>query len=464
MQIPFPFEGMLTFGGLAIMLLVGVLLRAKVSIFQRFLMPSCLIGGILGLVLLNINLIKLSVSNLETFAYHFFNISFISVGLTRTGKQEPASNQKKSALKGPLWMALTQSVVFPLQAIIGGLFIILFGAYGLDLFPTFGFFAPLGFNEGPGQALSFGKVWEALGFEHAATIGATFATIGYFFAFFVGVPLVNRGIRKGVSAQTRRQLPQDFLCGITARQQEPKPAGALTMHSANIDTLAFQTALVGLVYVVTYGFIRVLGSFFDPEVASILWGFFFFFGLIFAFITRWLMKKIGVNYLIDTGIQRRITGWSSDFLIVATVMAIQLQIVWIYAIPILAIALTCGVLTTVVVVFLGNRLQDYNLERTAAIYGTVTGTVSCGLLLLRIADPEFKSPAVVEVAVMNVIMLIPLAPYLLLVNAPVWWNWSIALTVLVFLGAMALSLILLKVLKLWQQPKKLVTASEHRQP
>jgi glutamate:Na+ symporter, ESS family len=100
-------------------------------------------------------------------------------------------------------------------------------------------------------------------------------------------------------------------------------------------------------------------------------------------------------------------------------------------------------------------LWDYNLERTVAIYGTVTGTVSCGLLLLRIADPEFKSPAVIEVAVMNVIMLIPLAPYLLLVNAPVWWDWSIALTVLVFFGAMVLSLVLLKVLKLWQKPQKL---------
>jgi len=300
MQIPFPFEGMLTFGGMAVMLLVGVLLRAKVSIFQRFLMPSCLIGGILGLVLLNIDLIELSVSNLEAFAYHFFNISFISVGLTRTGKQESSSSstaQNKSAFKGPLWMALTQSAVFPLQAIIGGLFVILFGTFGLELFPTFGFFAPLGFNEGPGQALSFGKVWEGLGFEHAATIGATFATIGYFFAFFVGVPLVNRGIRKGLTDPNRNQLPPDFLSGITARKQKPKPAGALTMHSANIDTLAFQTALVGLVYVVTYGFIRAFGSLFDPEVASILWGFFFFFGLIFAFITRWLMKKIGVNYL-----------------------------------------------------------------------------------------------------------------------------------------------------------------------
>ena len=136
-------------------------------------------------------------------------------------------------------------------------------------------------------------------------------------------------------------------------------------------------------------------------------------------------------------------------------MAIQLQIVWNYAIPILTISLTCGVLTTVVVVFLGRRLWDHNLERTVAIYGTVTGTVSCGLLLLRIVDPEFKSPVVIEVAVMNVIMLIPLAPYLLLVNAPVWWDWSIAFTVLVFLGAMALALILLNVLKLWQKPQKM---------
>ena len=31
------------------------------------------------------------------------------------------------------------------------------------------------------------KIWEGLGFEHAATIGLTFAAIGYFFAFFIGI-------------------------------------------------------------------------------------------------------------------------------------------------------------------------------------------------------------------------------------------------------------------------------------
>jgi ESS family glutamate:Na+ symporter len=80
--------------------------------------------------------------------------------------------------------------------------------------------------------------------------------------------------------------------------------------------------------------------------------------------------------------------------------------------------------------------------------------VSCGLLLLRIADPELKSPAVIEVAVMNAIVLIPLTPYLMLVNAPVWWDWRVVSTVLVFMGAMVLSLILLKVLKLWRSPRK----------
>ena len=453
MQVPFPFETMLIFGSLGIVLLIGVFLRAKVAFFQRFLIPSCLIGGVVGLIALSIGLMNWPATHLETFAYHFFNISFISIGLTGDENRISAAHPSKASLKGSLWMALTQSVVFPLQAVIGGLMVLILGVLGMKLFPTFGFFAPLGFNEGPGQALSFGKVWEGIGFEHAATIGATFATIGFFFAFFVGVPLVNLGIRKGYAAYTPKKLPRDFITGIIEKGQEPRTAGRLPMHSANIDSLAFQAALVGLVYVATYGFVWGLGSLLAPDIASMLWGFFFFFGLICAFVVKRLMNFVGAGYLVDNGIQRRITGWSIDFLIVSTVMTIQLQIVWKFVVPILAISMICGVLTTAVVVFLGRRLWDYNLERTAAIYGTVTGTVSCGLLLLRIADPEFKSPAVIEVAVMNAIMLIPLAPYLMLVNAPVWWNWSLASTVMVFFGAMVMSLILLKVLKLWRKPE-----------
>ena len=453
MQIPFPFETMLLFGSLAAMLLIGVLLRANIPFFQQFLIPSCLIGGILGLILLNTGILKLGVSNLETVAYHFFNISFISVGLTNSANRVGSGNRRKGFIKGPLWMALSQTIVFNLQAIIGGIGVILFGFFGFKLFPTFGFFAPLGFEEGPGQALAFGKVWEGLGFEHAATIGLTFAALGYFFAFFVGVPLANWGIRKGLSVHAPQNLPQDFLTGVMSKNQLDRSAGIQTLHAANVDTLAFQAALVGVVYVLTYGLVRALGSFFSPDLASLLWGFFFFFGLAIAFLARWTMAKIGIDHLIDPGIQRRITGWSIDFLVIATIMAIKLAIVWKYILPISTISFFCGIFTTAVLLFLGKRLWSYNLERTVVIFGTVTGTVSCGLLLLRIVDPDFKTPAVIEVALMNVMMLVPLAGLLVLVNATVWWNWSLALTLLVFVAVMVVAFITMRACNLLKSPK-----------
>ena len=343
-------------------------------------------------------------------------------------------------------MALIQGLTFPMQAVVGGLFVLAFGIVGLELFPTFGFLVPLGFNEGPGQALSIGKTWEAVGFANAATIGLTFAAIGYFFAFFVGVPLVNYGIRKGWATFGSAQLPRDFVVGILREGAQKKTAGSLTIHTGNADTLAFQAALVGLVYGVTYAVVKLLGSVLSPDVATLLWGFFFFFGLGIALIVKWLMKLTGTGYLADPGIQRRITGWSVDYLIIATVAAIQLKIVWDYILPISLIAVTNGVLTTLLVIRFGKKLDAFGLERSAAIFGTVTGTVSCGLLLLRIVDPEFKTPVAFEIAVMNILVLPIVGGCTLLVNAPLWWGWSVGLTVLVFAGILSGSLLLLKLM------------------
>jgi ESS family glutamate:Na+ symporter len=350
-------------------------------------------------------------------------------------------------------MALIQGSCFGLQAAVGGLLVMLFGVFGLELFPTFGFLAPLGFEEGPGQALSVGKVWEGFGFAQAATLGLTFAAIGYFFAFFVGVPLVNRGIRKGRAAHGAKDLPRDLLTGIISRDNPAESAGKLTLHTGNVDSMAFQAAFVGLVYLMTYAFVKYFGMLLPPDAAKIMWGFFFVFGLMFALLVRLLIQQFGVDHLIDPGIQRRITGWSIDFLMVATIMAIQLPVVRKFIGPISVISIANGLLTTGLVVYLGNRLWRYNLERTAAVYGAVTGTVSCGLLLLRIADPDFKTPVAIEIAVMNVFSIVPIGGCLLLVNAPLWWDWGVGTTSIAFIGLLAVGLALIRVLKFWGSPK-----------
>ncbi len=76
METPFPFEPLLLFGFMAIMLLVGMFLRASLNFFQKYLIPSCFIGGILGLILISTGAVHASTSLLETFAYHLFIIPY----------------------------------------------------------------------------------------------------------------------------------------------------------------------------------------------------------------------------------------------------------------------------------------------------------------------------------------------------------------------------------------------------
>jgi ESS family glutamate:Na+ symporter len=148
-----------------------------------------------------------------------------------------------------------------------------------------------------------------------------------------------------------------------------------------------------------------------------------------------------------------VTGWAVDFLIVSTVAAIQLTVVWQFILPIGVIGLVNGILTTLLVVHLGRRLSAHSLERTAAVYGAVTGTVSSGLLLLRIADPDFKTPVAIEIAIMNVFSIIPIGICLMLINGPVWWDWRVGTTSLVFLGIMILAVLLIRGLNKWEAPK-----------
>lgn len=88
MNSPFPFDSMLVFSFLSVLLLIGLGLRAKIGFIQKFLFPSSLVGGFLGLVLIHAGWVNISTSALETFGYHLFNISFISVGLTRDEKKQ----------------------------------------------------------------------------------------------------------------------------------------------------------------------------------------------------------------------------------------------------------------------------------------------------------------------------------------------------------------------------------------
>ncbi|MCU0844895.1 MAG: hypothetical protein MUC76_08210 [Spirochaetes bacterium] len=452
MKTPFDMSFVLAFGFCGLVILIGVFLRARIKLLQNYLVPSCMIGGLLGMILLNFGLIPLGEELFQAIAYHFFILSFISIGLTR-GEQSSEGEGGRGVLRGALWMGLINGMSMSTQALLGCVLILGLWAAGFSLPLEFGLFLPLGYTQGPGQALAIGKAWEAGGFADAVTIGLAFAALGFFFALFVGVPLINWGVRKGyVRPGSAEGLPAFFKKGYYAKEEQTESMGVMTTHPGNVDSLAFQAGLVGVVYGGTYllyfGLSQVVGSLSDAA-----WGFFFFWGLLVGLLSRLAFQKAGAGHMIDPGTQTRITGFCVDILVAATLIAVKLSVVWEYIVPLVLIALVGGVWTTLYMLYFGRRCEGHGFERMIVQYGCNTGTVSTGLVLLRVVDPYFKTTVAFETGLYSIFATpFILGTMLFIVYSPKW-GLGIYQQMGVYLGLTLVGLILLKVFGLWHKKR-----------
>ena len=439
----------LAFGFIGICIFAGVFLRAKIPFLQKYLVPSCMIGGLAGMIVLNLNLIPLPVELFHAIAYHFFIISFISIGLTGGGSGDKKKGAGKEVARGAFWMGLINAVSMSSQALLGCLLILLFGIFGLNLPLQFGLFLPLGFTQGPGQALAVGKAWEATGFTSAVTIGLAFAAVGFFFALFIGIPLVNWGVRKGYTKLGHTQLPDYFKRGYYRPEEVNESIGMMTTHPGNVEALAFQAGAVGIVYLLTY-----LGYYLVEQVAGTLssatWGFFFFYAMLVAILCRFVMNKLKIGYMLNPQTQTGITGFAVDILVAATLISVELAVVWDYVVPLAVITLVGGLWTTCCVVYFGRRLPgEQGFERMVVQFGVNTGTVSTGLVLLRVIDPQFRTSVALETGLYAIFALPFILGTMLVIVYSNKWGLTLYPQMGIYLGVLILALALLKVFRMW---------------
>lgn len=391
-----PFFG--TFGWISILLIVGVVLRAKIGFFQRFLFPAAIIGGIIGFILISLGLINIPHEEFTRFAVTLFTLNFISIGLT--GADETAvkkgSTLGKTMIRGMLWMALLYSIVFSFQGLLSVGILSITNLFSSPLYTGIGYLVPSGFAQGPGQAVALATVWEnAYNIPNAISFGLTFAAVGYLISSFVGVPLANWGIRRGFPVNAPKELPRDFLTGISEKGNGPV-AGKLTTHPGNIDGMAFQLAVLLTTLFITYFACLGLKAILPGPIKALAFGLMFLWGMFIAVFIRFILGKLGLVEYLDNNIQRRITGVAVDFMIVATLVSVKITVVWAFILPITLLCIVTAILTTLFLIYFGSRMDHFGFERFMALFGTCTGTGASGLLLLRIVDPEFKSPAAQE--------------------------------------------------------------------
>lgn len=443
---------MIAFGLASIALCLGTFLRAKVGFFRNMLVPASVIAGLIGFVVMN--LVPTFGLDLGTsgemytdIVNHLFTISFISISLTGSGSDQNSS--AKEMFKGALGMGTIWCFLYSLTPLMGMIVLMLIGK-GFDMDVIYGTMIQFGFAQGPGQAASYGALYESYGWENAAMVGVTFASIGFIVAFALGIPMAKRGIAKGI-AKNCGEIKEKILRGYYKADEQVKVMNKDTTCNSNIETLTFHFALIGLCYIGALGVAKVftlLPGFLGTSMSGLM----FMNGMIAAYIVKFLMKKLKIDFLQDDVLQSKITGWTADYLVVCAFMAVSVNLIKQWLIPIIIIAVIGTAITYFACVYFGKRIGgDNSFERVLGLYGTSTGTVPSGIALIRIVDPEFKTNTAVELGLMNIIMFLSTPVYIILLGyAAGAMSQTIVMAALA--GCSILYLVILKLSKCWNKP------------
>jgi len=467
--VDFSWSFVLNLSVISAALLVATYLRAKVPFFQRYLIPNALTAGFMLLILYNFVFIHFNISA-ESFGeivYHLLNVSFIAMTLRRPPER---TRQSETQIFSTAVAVLSQ---YAIQATMGLLITFLLISTVLpQLFPTFGYMLPLGFVLGPGQAFAIGSGWESMGFHGAGSVGLTFSAIGFLWACFGGVFLINYGIRRGwvTEREIKTYKKGRIRSGLYGKDEE-KPVGSrLTTENEAIDSFTFHIGLVLFVYLLSYLLLQgltALLSLIGPmgsELAVNLWGINFVFSAAMAMLVRQLAVTLKVDYTIDNPTLSRISGFSVDVMVTAAIGAISLVVVLDYILEITLLSVFAGTAALVLVPWICSRIfTDHQFHRMLLVFGVCTGTLPTGLALLRVIDPDFETPAASDYMFSVGIIFMLAIPFVLSINLPAysvtrdnplyfWAALAISVTYLIFV---TVSFLIISKRRAVNQPKSL---------
>ena len=416
---------------LAGLLAAGELILLLVPPLRRVGIPASIIGGTLGLLLgpSVLGLLPIYSEVLEAGVYHGLAVVFVALSLCAPAKGGSSGGARSMAF-GITAMVATQTAV--------GLAVVLLLTLllGVQLHPGFGLMLPLGFEQGPGQALSLGTAWEVSGMPNGGQVGLIIAALGFAWSVFVGVPLVAWGRARGLVAASYENAGADVL----REEERVLPGGAL-------DLLSRQIVLIGVVLIATYGaclgLSRALA--FAPDIAGMVWGFHFMIGAVIAMGFRALVVRFSNVNPLHNGLLGRIAGITVDFATCAALCAVQLAVLSANWVPILAVTTVGGLATLAVVLLLSKRVfPDAPFEHSVLWFGMSTGTLPMGLALLRMVDPELRSSAPASAVLGSAGAILGVAPIVLVIHPIPIAGWQPGLLGATWMG-LGLSLLYLAV-------------------
>ncbi len=406
-------------GLLLLFLMLGNILRRTIPLFRKCLVPSALLGGAL---LLAVDMITKAfgvvlVDNrmMQVITYHCLAIGFAAMSL----KTEKATMKTKKcqvfefgALQGGTYM---------LQAFTGLAITIIFfllTRYGKNVISyVCGLILPLGFGQGPGNALTWDVNFTntpAAQFAGNGSFGLSLASIGFVVASVFGVLHINIFKKKGQIKVRDSRDPGKFI-------DPTNPGGNEIPDNESVDKLSIQMGFVALAYAIAFGFMCLLGVL-SKFTNSIAWGFNFLWASLAAMAIKAVVKRLQKHNLmhrsyINNYQMDRISGFSFDLMIVAGVAAIEINDIKNYILPIVILSVVGSLITYIYIRKVSKEcFKGFEHEFFLMSFGTLTGTASNGMILTKEIDPGLRTPTSSLYILSNFPAMVMIAPLLFLLS------------------------------------------------
>lgn len=379
-------------------------LRNTIPFLRRLMIPSSVLGGFLLLVVNTVskNCFQIELyeaSMLEILTYHGLGLGFSAMALRTVDKK--SDNRSKT---GAFDSGVTVVSTYLLQAVLGiAVTVVLYKLLGS--FFASGILLPMGYGQGPGQAYTWGHTYEAsYGFTNGTSFGLAVSSMGFVSASIGGVVYLSHMRRKGrFAGETGRDATDEDM---TLDQYAGKDEIPL---SESMDKFTIQVALVFFAYILAFLFMKSVNALVDTgilgglgkTVQSMIWGFQFLFGTLFAMLVKGILQKLRKTgavkrEYVNNFMMNRISGFMFDIMVIASIAAIDLSafLTPSFIIPLTIICILGAVASYLYLRVICRRVfPKYEDEAFLSLYGMLTGTASTGAILLREVDPKFETQA-----------------------------------------------------------------------
>ena len=410
---------MVQLGLLLLFLMLGNIFRRTIPAFRVCLIPSALLGGTLLLVVDIIckQLGFMLVDNrlMQVITYHCLAIGFAAMSL-KTEKSTHKTNKTQVVEFGAL-----QGGSYMLQAFVGlGITLILFFlTKNSEKIVSYicGLILPLAFGQGPGNALSWDINFTntpAAQFAGNGSFGLSLASIGFVVASVLGVLYINIYKKRG-NLFVRNARPEGQVV------DQSNPNGDEIPDNESVDKFTIQFGFVALAYAIAFGFMCLLAILSD-FTNSIAWGFNFLWASLAAMLIKFVVKRLRRHNLmhrvyINNYQMDRISGFAFDLMIVAGVSAIEINDIKNYILPVVILSIVGAVITYVYIRKVTKTcFKGFEHEMFLMCFGTMTGTASNGMILMKEIDPGLRTPTSSLYILSNFPAMVMIAPLLFLLS------------------------------------------------